>query len=150
MINTFIPIKYLQIYVSVRFSFCQKHSDTNLYSEKHQAQGEAIAQSGSIYADVSQARLKHFPFKTWPASPSGKVHTSSQKHRVHRKIYFLLHTKIAFITLQMHVLLFAAQQLQFLRCLIAWWGHKGQSENGCWWVTLVPLYSHSACLWLVC
>ena len=68
--------------ISFRFSFCQKHSDsdTNLYSEKHQAQGEAIAQSGSIYADVSQAWLKHFPFKTWHASPSGKVKLSHHKN----------------------------------------------------------------------
>ena len=49
--------------ISFRFSFCQKHSDTNLYSEKHQAQYDAITQSGSIYADVSQAWLKHFHSK---------------------------------------------------------------------------------------
>ena len=70
--------------ISFRFSCCQKHSDSNLYSERRLAQDDAITQSGSIYADVSQARLKHFSFKTWHASPSSWVHLSSQKYYVEK------------------------------------------------------------------
>ena len=70
--------------ISFRFSCCQKHSDSNLYSERRLIQDDATTQSGSIYADVSQARLKHFHSKLWHASPSGKVHSSSQKYRVEK------------------------------------------------------------------